>query len=194
LWFRQEWIDAFIGGAVEFAPIRSLFARAVPGLAFDPGLGRSLAGRFERALTSSPAARLLAALEILLDLARARDARHLASAIPPPTTESRSRIDRVLQHLHQFYMEPIRMSELAERAALSESGLHRMFAKHTSTTVTGYVARLRIGDACARLSGTAQPIARIAADVGYDSLANFNRQFRSIRGMTPRDYRASFRR
>ena len=54
--------------------------------------------------------------------------------------------------------------------------------------------RLRIGDACARLSGTSQPIGHIAEAVGYDSLANFNRQFRALRAITPRDYRAHFRR
>ena len=36
-------------------------------------------------------------------------------------------------------------------------------------------------------------LARIAAEVGYDALAHFNRQFRARRGMTPRAYRAAFR-
>jgi len=193
LWFRQAWIDTFIGNAVEFAPIQKLFTRAASGLSFSPEVGRSLAGRFELAITSRPSVLLMSALEILLELAGQREVQQLASAAPPLTTESRSRIDRVLQYLHQNYASTIRLNKLAEIAALSESGLHRTFAKHTNTTVSAYVTALRIGEACARLSGTSQPIARIASDVGYDSLANFNRQFRSIRGMTPRDYRASFR-
>ncbi|MDQ0323195.1 transcriptional regulator GlxA family with amidase domain [Pararhizobium capsulatum DSM 1112] len=155
--------------------------------------GYSIAKRFKRTLESKPSGLLLSALEILLDLARWKDIQQLASAAPPLTTKSRSRVDRVLQHLHQNYVRPVRMNNLAELAALSESGLHRMFTKHTNTTVSAYVTALRIGDACAKLSGSTQPIAHIAADVGYDSLANFNRQFRSIRGMTPREYRASFR-
>ena len=193
-WFRQEWINEFIGAAVEFAPIRRLFANAISGLAFEPEVGRSLADRFRKAFTLEPGERLMTALGILLDLAEQRRVGHLASAVPPVTAESRSRIDRVLQYLHQEYSRPIRMRDLADLAALSESGLHRMFAKHTSATVSAYLARLRIGDACAKLSGTDQPIAQIAADVGYENLSNFNRQFRSIRGITPREYRMSFRR
>ena len=84
------------------------------------------------------------------------------------------------------------MAELAEIAALSVSGLHRLFRKHTQTTVSDYVIGLRIGDACTRLSGTRQPIQHIAAEVGYTSLANFNRQFKRLRGMSPRSYRALF--
>jgi AraC-like DNA-binding protein len=54
------------------------------------------------------------------------------------------------------------------------------------------VAALRIGEACALLSATTRPIATIAADVGYESLANFNRQFKAAKGMTPRTYRNRF--
>ena len=193
-WFRQAWIDGFIGSAVEFASVRRLFAKAASGLAFEPDIDGSLRERFETIFTLAPAARLMAVLALLLALAERTEVRPLASAIPNMTTEGGSRIDRVLQHLHQHYRQPIRMLELAELAALSESGLHRLFVKHTRMTVSAYVTRLRIGDACARLSSTSRPIAHIAADVGYDNLANFNRQFRAIRDMTPREYRTSFNR
>jgi AraC-like DNA-binding protein len=192
IWFRQSWIDSFVGSAIELAPVARLFAQAGPGLSFGADRGRSLQQSFEQIFVADPARRLMTAVDILVRLAAAGDACVLASAAAPLNTDSRSRIDRVLQHLHQFYRHPIRISDLAELAALSESGLHRMFAKHTNSTVSAYVTRLRIGDACSRLSATDLPIAQIAADVGYDSLANFNRQFRSLRAMTPRDYRASF--
>ena len=79
-------------------------------------------------------------------------------------------------------------------AALSVSALHRMFRKHARTNVSKYITRIRIGDACARLAGTEQPIAHIADAVGYGTLANFNRQFKQLTSLTPREYRAHFRR
>jgi transcriptional regulator GlxA family with amidase domain len=60
-------------------------------------------------------------------------------------------------------------------------------------SVTDYLMRLRIGEACAMLSGTNKPVAFIADAVGYNSLANFNRQFKSMKHITPRDYRMRFR-
>lgn len=194
IWFRQDWIDDFIGASVEFTKVRGLFKKAAAGLAFAPGLGLSFLERFEQALSSSPTAKLMTVLDILVDLAERPHDEALSTLAVPASGDNRSRIDRVLQYLHQDYARPFRMKELADLAALSESGLHRMFWKHTNTTMSAYVSRLRIGDACARLSASDQSVARIAAEVGYDNLSNFNRQFRALRGMTPSEYRASFKR
>ena len=191
-WFGTEWITRLTAGTVELRPVQRLIERAATGLAFGNTLGLALADSFEAVYTRPPAQRLLGLLDILLQIADSEGGQPLASQAPPRADGSRERIDRVLQHLHQFYGQPIAMAELAEIAALSVSGLHRLFRKHTQTTVSDYVIGLRIGDACTRLSGTRQPIQHIAAEVGYTSLANFNRQFKRLRGMSPRSYRALF--
>lgn len=193
-WFGREWIERLVGGSVEFAPIRRLIDEAATGLAFGSALGRALAGDFETIFAQAPAERLIGLLQILVRLAGAEGRQPLSSVVPREMEGDRSRLDRVLMHLHQHYHEPLRMAQLTGIAALSESGLHRLFRKHTQSTVSDYLMGLRIGEACARLSATNQPIQHIAADVGYGSLANFNRQFLRLRGMTPRAYRVSFHR
>lgn len=192
-WFKKEWIAQLVSGSVELKPIARIIDRAGRGLAFPAELGRALQPDFEAMFKRPPAQRLVALLDILSQLASGGEGQPLASQAPQVVAGSRARIDRVLLHLHQHYAEPVRLPELAEVAALSVSGLHRLFIKHTQASITGYVAGLRIGEACSRLSSTDQPIRHIAEAVGYPSLANFNRQFRSLRGMTPRAYRASFR-
>lgn len=193
-WFRREWIDGLTGGSVELAPIRRLISDAGTALAFDPALGRRLSADFEALFLHPPAQRLIGLLTILARLAEERTRQPLSSVIPQQHVGDRSRIDRVLVHIQKHYHAPLRMEELAEIAFLSVSGLHRLFQRHTQMSVSEYVIALRIGESCSRLSGTNQPIQHIAAEVGYASLANFNRQFRRLRGMSPREYRNSFRR
>ncbi|MGP3712836.1 helix-turn-helix domain-containing protein [Brucella sp. RRSP16] len=193
-WFRREWIDGLTGGSVELAPIRRLISDAGTALAFDPALGRRLSADFEALFLHPPAQRLIGLLTILARLAEERTRQPLSSVIPQQHVGDRSRIDRVLVHIHKHYHAPLRMEELAAIAFLSISGLHRLFQRHTQMSVSEYVIALRIGESCSRLSGTNQPIQHIAAEVGYASLANFNRQFRRLRGMSPREYRMSFRR
>ena len=133
---------------------------------------------------------------LLNQLAHDGSGRPLASDVfrPSQHTDNRERIDRVLAYIHEHYAQELTLQELADVAALSVSALHRMFRKHARTNVSEYITRIRIGDACARLASTEQPIAHIADAVGYGTFANFNRQFKLLTSMTPREYRAHFRR
>ncbi len=194
-WFRHDWIEPLLGSAVEFRAVRSLLGRAGAGLSFAPDTGLAVRAQCETLFDLAPPGRLIGLLQVLSAIA-ARDpgialastARGAASA-----QDGRERIDRVLTHIHASYTRSLRLDDLAAIAALSASGLHRMFLRHTGATVSDYVGKLRVGEACARLSGTEAPVRHIAEAVGFASLANFNRQFRRARAMTPRQYRERFR-
>lgn len=191
LWFGQDWLEDLAGSAVELRPLRDLVIRSRTGLKFSTELANELRPQYEALIDQPPETRLFGLLQVLLRLAH-DDSAIALSSVHETTAGPRDRIDRVLDHIHAHYCEELRLETLAEIAALSVSGLHRLFRKHTQSTVSDYLIRLRIADACARLSGTSQPIQHIAAEVGYGALANFNRHFRRLRGMTPREYRRHF--
>lgn len=195
LWFHPQWIGRLLEGAVELSGVASMLARGRAGLKFSPETACGVRRDFEELFERPPARRLLSLLGILNRIADDKDAITLATPVArhKPLTESRDRIDRILLHLHQNYTRQISLDELADKAALSVSGLHRLFRRHTGTTVSDYLMRLRIGDACARLSSTDRPVQQIAEAVGYNTIANFNRQFKAVRGMKPSDYRKLFR-
>ncbi|MDE1992403.1 MAG: AraC family transcriptional regulator [Rhizobiaceae bacterium] len=194
LWFDREWLLRMIAGAVEFRALEAMLLRADGGLQFSPTTAMALRPEFEAIFEKPPAERLLSLLGILARIADDRQAVALSTAPgrQPELKESRERIDRVLTHMHLHYARALSLDELADIAALSVSGLHRMFRRHTGTSVSDYLMRMRIGDACARLSSTSQPIHHVSDAVGYSSLANFNRQFKALKNMTPREYRKLF--
>jgi AraC-like DNA-binding protein len=195
LWFHPDWAARLTEGLAEFRNVQSLLARAGCGLEFTEPAAEAVRAEHEAIVDLPPAERTLSLLRILDRLAGDDRANPLAShpVIQEGAPESRERIDRVITHIHIHYTRSISLAELADVAALSVSGLHRLFRKHTQSTVGDYVMRMRIGDASARLSGTDQPIGFIADAVGYGALANFNRQFRALKGMPPREYRRVFR-
>ena len=57
-----------------------------------------------------------------------------------------------------------------------------------------YVLRARLRAAAQRLADTSGKIVDVALDSGFVDLSNFNRAFRTEFGMSPRHYRASWRR
>jgi AraC-like DNA-binding protein len=192
MWFTEAWADGLVRPLVEMRAVAALVGRAGRGVVFSPGTSAAVRPLIETMPQLPPTERLVALIGLLATLAEDGDATPIASpasrrmAAPTP---DRARIERVLDHIHEHYREPIAVETLAELACLSSSGFHRLFLRHTRLTPSGYIAELRIGRACALLVNTDQPIAHIA---DYRSLANFNRQFRAARGLTPRAFRRSF--
>ncbi|MFV0383294.1 helix-turn-helix domain-containing protein [Paracoccus sp. (in: a-proteobacteria)] len=195
IWFKPEWARGLTGLLTELRAVSVLLGRASRGLVFSPQIARAVRPQIEAMFDKPPADRLLDLMSILLALAEDHGAEQLTS----PAVElsapdlGETRIQRVLEHIHANYRSDIRVETVAGIAALSVSAFHRMFTRHTHLTLTGYVMRLRIGAACAMLVADEQPIRFVAEAVGYRSLANFNRQFRVLKGQTPRQYRSRFR-
>ena len=195
MWFHPDWAAGLTALLAEFRGVADLLARAQRGLSFSDAGAAAVRPMIDTLFARPPADRLTLLIDILRRLAEDA-ATPLASPIAavPQHPADRARIDRVLDVIHARYMEPLPLDTLADIAALSPSGLHRMFVRHVRSPVSVYITRLRLGEACALLSGTTRPIAPIASDVGYDSLANFNRQFKTAKQMTPRQYRRQFQR
>ena len=198
MWFLPQWTAPLGGVFTEFRAVSEMLARARTGLKFSDVAARATRPLIEALFALGPEDRLIELLRVLAHLARDGAAEPLVSplAVPaaaPERQADRGRIDRVLEHLHRHYADRLSLDALADIAALSPSGLHRLFVRQTGQSVTAYLARIRIGAACAMLSGGDRPIATVAADCGYDSLAHFNRQFKAQRGVTPREYRGRFR-
>jgi len=193
MWFLPEWAERLTTNT-ELRAVAAMLARAANGLHFSPDVAAAARPLIEDLFGRPPVERFLGLVTVLTQLAEDRDAVPLSATAPELAAASvdRGRIDRVLNHIHSHFAEPISIVQLADIAALSPSGLHRSFLRHVRLTVGQYLIRLRIGRACALLSSGNMPIGVIAGEVGYDSLANFNRQFKALKGTTPREYRAAF--
>jgi AraC-like DNA-binding protein len=81
------------------------------------------------------------------------------------------------------------VSALAQELGMSDSQFSRFFRRATGNTFTEFVNRIRINRACQLLRESRRFIADISLEVGFNSMANFNRRFQDIKGMTPSDYR-----
>ncbi len=197
LWFTEDWIGRLTDACVELRGVERLLAEAGRGIAFSRPAANAVGPRVLAMVDESGPARLTGFLEILTILAGDTERQLLASpgaASDLGVAPEGGRIGRVLSEIHARYRDPVGpgATELAALACVSVSSFHRLFKRHTGTTLTDYVVRLRIGQACSLLASSDRPIARIADEVGYNSLANFNRQFRARKGTTPREFRRGF--
>jgi AraC-like DNA-binding protein len=93
----------------------------------------------------------------------------------------------VVHYLDEHSHEPIRISRLARRAAMSESAFFTKFRQATGATPLQYLKRLRLAKARVLLAMGTASVTEIAHSVGYASSAQFSRDFRIAFGATPSD-------
>jgi len=192
--FREDFLGEHFLQSPELETVRHLLQRGARGLhvtgptrAAAATLMRELAG--ERGL-----GRLLKLLALVHLLAASKHLRPIASAnFSPALRDSDTpRMQRVMHFIHNHLGEVIERDAVARCAALSAGAFSRFFKTRTGKTLPQYVNELRVGNACVRLRDADAKVADIALECGFENLANFNRQFRAITGLSPREYRGAF--
>jgi len=194
VWFAGDWLQRLIAGWPELAVLGRLADDAGRGMQFAPATRAAVQPLMLSLRELDPASRLPVLVQILTRLARDNEVALLAThGFAPAGGKVQGRMARVLDRLHGDPAHAPSAGELAAEAALSLGAFHRFFKRHTGMTMLAYLAQLRIGVACQLLIDTDRPIGVVASEAGYGTAAHFNRQFLQRKGMTPREFRASYR-
>jgi AraC-like DNA-binding protein len=102
-------------------------------------------------------------------------------------------VGRSLAALHRKPAHPWTLDELAAEAAVSRSALTERFARYLGQSPMAYLTDWRLELGAESLRTTSRSVLQVAADVGYESEAAFNRAFKRRFGAPPAQYRRSVR-
>ena len=97
-------------------------------------------------------------------------------------------VDWLLAHLDG----ELTIERMAEQVAMSARHFRRVFAETFGMTPARFVEKLRLEQACMRLTISRASVERIAAGVGFNSADAFRRAFHTRYGATPHEYRERF--
>jgi AraC-like DNA-binding protein len=193
---RTHIICGFLGGDPHYNPLIAVLPRVltleIADAAATDWIGSSLrfaAAQMAAGQISSPT--LLAKLAELLFMEALRryfvvqtpDKLPSAGAVHDPF------VGRALGLLHDQVGRRWTTAELAREAGLSRSAFAERFSRLVGEPPMRYLARQRLLQASALLRDTAEPIARIAFKVGYESEASFTRAFKREHGVPPAAWR-----
>jgi AraC family transcriptional regulator len=102
------------------------------------------------------------------------------------------RINRVIDHIHTNLNSKFTLNKLAEIAMFSSYHFHRIFKTVTGETLNGFIKRIRMEMAMKKLHSNPElSILDIAIEVGYQSAANFSRDFKEYFNLNPTTVRNS---
>jgi len=142
--------------------------------------------------TATPGAELM--LGHLMELLFVEVLRRYAMELPPNAKGwfaalNDPAISRVLRLVHEDPARRWTVEELAKQAGASRTVLAERFNAVMGQAPIEYVTAWRMQLAAGRLRSSDESLAVIAAEVGYESEAAFNRAFKRVTGITPGRWR-----
>lgn len=101
-----------------------------------------------------------------------------------------NKIERVFKHVFDNFSMEILLGDVSEMSNMSKHAFCRYFKKRTQKTFIQFVNEVRISEACKMITENKLQITNIAYECGFNSLSNFNKIFKSVKGLTPTEFKS----
>lgn len=103
-----------------------------------------------------------------------------------------ARLNAVYRFILDHFKNGLDLDTVASYASMTPQAFSRYFRERTRRTFVSFLNEVRIGHACKLLSERSMSISQVCYESGFSNLSNFNRQFRTIKSMTPSQYASGF--
>ena len=188
--FKEDcWGSGFLA-MPESRSIKNLMSVAAQGLKINEACRPELATLIHQLEAARGFERTILLCRCLLLIAQQRDYITLSTQeIKAFNSKDKERIDKILQYTIDYFQEPVTLPAVAKSVAMSVPAFCNYFKKSTKKTYIDFLNEVRVGYACKQLADTQNNIASICYDSGFNTLANFNKQFLKVKKLTPSAYR-----
>ena len=104
-------------------------------------------------------------------------------------SEGGALVDQILGYIHSHYAENLTNIRLGEVFGFHPNSLNRLIVRQTGQSLHQYLLTYRLRQAMPLIEAGAEPIAAVAARVGFSDPGYFSKLFRSKIGCSPIEYR-----
>jgi len=189
-----KFTDNFMGEGTfnnsEFLEIGNMLEQSKYGIHFGKSISKVLHKEILEINSLSPAEQSIKLLEFLYRLSLAEDKSILSSTdMRQYSTENSERIDTVLKYISDNYANNIDLNSISEIACMTTNSFCRFFKRTTNKSFTQFLNEVRIKNASRMLIQEKYNVSEVCYVVGYNSITNFNKQFKQIMGTSPKNYR-----
>ena len=95
----------------------------------------------------------------------------------------------IISYITEHYPEKITLNDISARIGFSKEYFCRFFKQHMGITFLQYLNEVRISHAGRLLSSTELSVAEVMHQIGFTNQTVFNRMYKELYGMTPRQSR-----
>lgn len=191
--FNREFFEQYILNVPEFLFLQQLVKKSKYGLFIRGGDLQTMQNMLTELLNSeSSFESILQILKLLKYIALVNDYQTLENPDFQwdPSLPQNNRLKKIYEYVFFNFQGEIRLNEVSSLVGITEGAFCAFFKKNTKKTFSNFIKDVRIGYACKLLvQDTDKLISEVCFDSGYNNFANFNRQFKEITGVSPKEYR-----
>lgn len=194
IYLQENFLGEHMMQKEETLLIKKLFRKSARGLEFH-GECRNQVIRMMKTLTlMSGLESLIQLLKILQVMANSKEYHYISRTEynGPVNKNETDRMNKIYEYALANFRRKISLPELAEMLCMTSSSFSRYFTMRNNKTFSKFIAELRIKHACKLLIETDIPVSIISYECGFNTLSNFNKQFKEIMHMNPSDYKNQF--
>ncbi len=194
IYFPENFFAGDFLQKMEALQVRQLLSKSERGIAFRGKTADEVARMMSTILDKRDFEGILQLLNILQVLSETDEYSLLANpgysnSLKESDTE---RMNKVHAYVMKHFRDKITLEEVAALANMTPSSFSRYFKTHANKTFSDFLTGIRIGYACRLLTEKQMNITQACYDSGFNTLSNFNRQFKAYTHATPFEYRRRF--
>ncbi|CAZ97683.1 AraC family transcriptional regulator [Zobellia galactanivorans] len=194
VFFNADSLNSMLNGVPETGPIVELIKKADLGLKLDRLQSPKLLRSMSRLKSKNGFERLLELLYILEDIAVNGKNECLANENCKTISHDEygiRKLNEIFKFMENNHSNRITLEDIATRFNMNPSSFCRFFKSRTQKTFSQFLIELRVAKACELMRSGAHNASETCFTTGFTNLSNFHRQFKSVIGMTPTQYRDS---
>lgn len=194
IYFNANFLGEQILEKEEMVVLKKLFARSKRGLEFY-GHKKNLVITMIQELTKLQGiSSVIQLLSILDTLANSREYHYISSRGYDDVLNQNEtdRLNMVYEYVLKHFRQKISLDELSGLLHMTPTSFSRYFSMKNNKPFSRFVSEIRIKHACKLLTETENTIEQVCYESGFNTLSNFNKQFREIMLKKPSQYKKEF--
>lgn len=196
VYFKEDFLGNDFFEKPEMFDIKSFLKNSERGLDLTGTLGLEMVSDLKELLGLTGFEGISKLLNILHKLSITNDYQYISSSNYTNTHKisETERMRIVHEYVLKHFKENINLSTVASLSNMTEAAFCRYFKSRTNKTFSDFVKEIRIGNACKILQDENKSISQTCYESGYNTVSNFNNQFKSLKGVSPLQYQKLYRR
>ncbi|MGV8878506.1 MAG: AraC family transcriptional regulator [Sphingobacteriaceae bacterium] len=194
IYLQQDFLGEHMMEKEEMVLLKKLFKKSSRGLDFYGERKVQVIKMMKELLRLSGLESLILLLKILNLLATSKEYHYISHTeyVNPFKENEADRMNKVYEYALKNFRKKILLEELAELFHMTPTSFSRYFTNKNNKTFSKFISELRIKHACKLLTETDLPVSTVSYESGFNTLSNFNKQFKEVMLKKPSDYKKEF--